>query len=72
MSDSKITGYRTLPPETVALVNAIKQQGNELGAMFDRLAKYPEVDQRWLAIAKTDLQKGFMFLVRAVTKPSGF
>lgn len=27
---------------------------------------------RWAAIAKTDLQKGFMALVRAVAKPQSF
>lgn len=30
------------------------------------------VDARWLAIAKTDLQKGFMFLTRAVAQPTTF
>jgi hypothetical protein len=29
-------------------------------------------DQRWVAIAKTDLQKGFMALVRAVAQPESF
>lgn len=29
-------------------------------------------DDRWLAIAKTDLQKGFMALARAISKPGPF
>ena len=30
------------------------------------------IDKRWLAIAKTDLQKGFMSLVRSIAKPETF
>lgn len=29
-----------------------------------------DASQRWLSIAKTDMQKGFMGLMRAVAKPN--
>jgi hypothetical protein len=29
-------------------------------------------DPRWLAIGKTDLQKGFMAVIRAIAKPETF
>jgi len=29
-------------------------------------------DPRWLALAKTDLQRGLMALTRAIAKPDGF
>lgn len=67
-----ITGYRNLSPEEVALMNGIKASGNDLGAMIESLEKIPTIDKRWLAIAKTDLQKGFMSLTRAVAQPTSF
>lgn len=69
---TKITGYRELDGATVELINGIKEQANNLGALLDHLAENPAIDQRWLAIARTDLQKGMMFLIRAVARPSGF
>jgi len=67
-----ITGYRELSPEEIALINSAKAEGEIVGKFIATLATLPDVDQRWLAIAKTDLQKGFMFLVRAIAKPEGF
>lgn len=32
----------------------------------------PMLDTRWLAIAKTDLQQGFMSLTRSIAKPTTF
>ncbi|MBC4892321.1 hypothetical protein H8L28_26810, partial [Klebsiella pneumoniae] len=29
-------------------------------------------DKRWLAIGKTDLQKGFMAVIRSIAKPTTF
>lgn len=69
-----IKGYRDLSQEEIELMNMIKERGNDLGDFIDRLSaqKDIEFDPRWLAIAKTDLQKGFMALVRAVAKPAFF
>ncbi|MGY9046320.1 MAG: Acb2/Tad1 domain-containing protein [Rhodobacterales bacterium] len=35
---------------------------------LDELATYPETDQRWLQIARTDIEKGFLSLDRAVSQ----
>ena len=69
-----IKGYRELSAEEIAVMNLIKTRGADLGEFFDRLEKQTdiELDKRWLAIAKTDLQKGFMALTRAVAKPDFF
>lgn len=74
-----IKGYRQLTDEELSLVNEIKTKGNEVGDLIAKLEKLTKredgesaPDPRWLAIAKTDLQKGFMVLVRAVTKPDFF
>jgi hypothetical protein len=53
-------------------VNDIKAKGSELASFFATLEVDPAIDKRWLAIAKTDLQKGMMALVRAVARPEGF
>lgn len=71
----KITGYRELNADEILLMNRIKGYASEVGGLIGALetgliGKY--VDKRWLAIAKTDLQKGFMSFVRAVAKPESF
>ncbi|MDF3093492.1 DUF7681 family protein [Burkholderia semiarida] len=67
-----IAGYRELSQEDIDVINAIKLQGNNLGEVFDMLEKSLEVDKRWLEIAKTDIQKGFSALIRAIAKPTTF
>lgn len=67
----KITGYRELSKEEIDLMNEIKREGENLGALVARM-KSQDLDQRWVAIGQTDLQKGIMALVRAVAKPESF
>ena len=70
----KIKGYRELSQEEIDAMNDVKKSGRVLGEYIEALGKDPslEVDQRWLAIAKTDLQKGFMALTRSIAKPDFF
>lgn len=68
----KIKGYRELNQKEIDLMNAIKEAGASLGDLIDKLEQSGELDARWLAIAKTDLQKGFMSLTRSVAKPEFF
>jgi hypothetical protein len=68
----KISGYRDLSQEEIDLMNDAKMKGEDVGKLIDVLNEMPTVDKRWLAIAKTDLQKGFMALVRSVAKPTTF
>lgn len=35
---------------------------------LDTLKKQPNVDPRWLAIARTDIEKGFMASMRAIAE----
>jgi len=65
----KIKGYRELSQEEIDAMNKVKELANEIGAFIEELA---DVDPRWLAIAKTDLQKGFMSLTRAIAQPEFF
>jgi hypothetical protein len=67
-----ITGYRNLSIQEVAIMNTIKDLGNRVAAIIALVDNNPETDKRWVSIARTDLQKGFMSLTRAVAKPTSF
>jgi hypothetical protein len=68
----KIKGYRELSQAEIDAMNKIKEKAAEVGELFNELEGMPELDNRWLAIAKTDLQKGFMAATRSVAKPDFF
>jgi hypothetical protein len=67
-----ITGYRALTEGELHLINEIKAISNEVGRLVEGMAMNGKLDTRWVAIARTDLQKGFMALVRAVAQPTSF
>ena len=77
---ASIKGYRQLTQEEQDLINEIKTKAEEVGAIVARLeeaAGYQirnliDPDTRWLEKAKTDLQVGFMELVRSIAKPTTF
>lgn len=68
----QITGYRDLGQSEIDKMNAVKAQAAEVGALMDQLAADPDLDQRWLSIARTHLQQGFMAAVRAIAQPTTF
>ena len=68
----KIKGYRDLSQSEIDAMNQIKEKAAEVGELFKDLENRPELDKRWLAIAKTDLQKGFMAATRSIAKPDFF
>lgn len=76
----KIKGYRDLCQEELDLMNAIKEKAEEVSDLVEMLNCYEPPnsdnslapDPRWVSIGKTDLQKGFMALVRSVAKPESF
>ena len=70
----QIKGYRELSQAEIDAMNSVKDFGAKLGELIYQLeAQTPKiVDPRWLAIAKTDLQKGFMALTRSIAKPEFF
>lgn len=69
---SKIKGYRELSPEEIELINVIKEIADVVGNLVNDAMEDPDTDKRWVSIAKTDLQTGFMALVRSIAKPSTF
>ena len=68
----KIKGYRDLSEEEIALMNDAKGKAEDIGKLIEVLGEKLSIDKRWLAIAKTDLQKGFMALVRSIAQPTTF
>lgn len=72
ISKPEIIGYRALSQEEISLMNSIKLLAQSVGTQVAMLESTANVDQRWVAIAKTDLQKGFMTLIRAVAQPTTF
>jgi hypothetical protein len=68
----QIKGYRDLTAEEIGKMNAAKGLAEQVGAFIETLEGEPTLDKRWLAIARTDLQKGFMALVRSIAQPTSF
>jgi hypothetical protein len=68
----KIAGYRQLNHEEVAHINNVKALGAEVGALLKALEGGVMADPRWLAVARTQLQQGFMALTRSIAQPEGF
>lgn len=72
-----IKGYRDLSQAEIDLMNRCKALAEECGALVAEMrgradAAFPSLDQRWVSIGATDLQTGFMALVRAVAQPTTF
>lgn len=67
-----IKGYRDLTEAEIALMNRIKEYGEQLGTLVESMKSMPGLDQRWVSIGQTDLQRGVMALVRAVARPTTF
>lgn len=69
-----INGYRDLSQQEIDAMNDIKALGNSLGNFLEALAANPDVDTdpRMISLAKTNLQEGLMWAVRAVAQPTSF
>ena len=73
-----VEGYRELNASDIAVINSIKFAEKNLMSMIAYTANRnveanglsKEVDQRMIAIAKTQIQLGFMALVRAIAQPN--
>ena len=67
-----IKGYRELNQTELVAINRMKDIAEDIGAMLDELEACNGIDKRWLAIGKTDLQKGFMAVIRSIAQPTSF
>jgi hypothetical protein len=64
-----VLGYKSQGIAAIDLVNDNKRVEEALLQTMDEMQGDANFDQRWLAIARTDIEKGFMALNRAIFKP---
>lgn len=67
-----IKGYRDLSLTDIENMNVCKQLAEEVGNLVDNVEDIPGVDKRWVAVGRTNLQQGFMAVIRGIAKPSTF
>ena len=74
----KITGYRNLTQQEIDLMNEGKALAEQCREYTDKLRtlSFPQdgdgIDGRWLSIGVTQLQQGFMAVIRSIAKPTTF
>ena len=65
-----VHGYKQQDQASVDLVNGFKKDEERLLLKLDAMREHGEViDQRWLAIGRTQLEQAFMAINRSVFKP---
>lgn len=65
-----VGGYTPVTGLQVEAVNQHKRMEEVILQRLDRLHMIdPDVDQRWLAVARTHIEQGFMAMNRAVFRP---
>jgi hypothetical protein len=67
-----IKGYRDLTADDIEQMNQIKSAGNALGALIEALQELDGFDQRFIALGKSDIQKGLAMVIRGIAQPSTF
>ena len=87
MIQPKVTGYRQLSEAEVGLMNEGKALAEACGAYIAKLRTHPQakpeqapndgvalqpLDQRWVSIGATDIQRGFMAVIRGIAQPTTF
>jgi len=84
---SSIKGYRQLSAAEQALINEGKALAEQCGAWIAKLRTHPQanpeqaptvndalvpLDQRWVSIGATELQQGFMSVIRGIAQSTTF
>ena len=66
-----VSGYRPQSPAAVASVNAAKELEEHVLRLIDELASDTalDVDRRWLALGRSQIEQGFMAVNRSIFKP---
>lgn len=81
-----IKGYRDLTAEEIALINEVKALAESTRELVERAARLPATPLaegdgpptvttdpgRAVSIARTELQTGFMWLIRSIARPTTF
>jgi hypothetical protein len=64
-----VKGYTDQPTSKVDLVNRNKVLEEKVLRVLDELKLTYDVDLRWLATGRTEIEKGFMAVNRAIFQP---
>jgi hypothetical protein len=64
-----VAGYQPQPDWKVAVVNEFKKAEEAVLRALDKLVSSDDVDKRWLAIGRTQIEQGFMAVNRSVFQP---
>jgi len=65
-----VAGYTTQSQEKVELVNSFKAMEERILRELDALARREDqIDKRWLAIGRTNLESAFMAINRSIFQP---
>ncbi|MFW6855405.1 DUF7681 family protein [Burkholderia gladioli] len=67
-----IKGYRELALEEIELMNEAKEVGAKVGDLIEKLRAATMLDQRAVALGATNIQQGFMWLIRGIAQPESF
>jgi len=65
-----VAGYVPQRATNVSMVNRNKEIEERVLRRLDELSQTPDIDPRWLAIGRTQIEQGFMAINRAVFKPT--
>lgn len=65
-----VSGYQPQTAVKVDCVNAMKAREELVLRQLDMMKDDPEVDQRWLAIGRTQLEQAFMAINRSIFCPA--
>lgn len=68
----QIKGYRDLSQAEIDMMNEAKELASKVGDLIEKLEGMEVTDKRWVSIGKTDLQKGFMAVIRGIAQPTTF
>ena len=65
-----VQGYRPQSEEAVLIVNTMKGAEEKILRALDDMAERDDIDKRWLAVGRTQIEQGFMAVNRSVFRPA--
>jgi hypothetical protein len=69
MVHTPISGYRELNEDELKAINQLKEIEERTLRVLDAMQVSFSMDPRWMAIAKTHIEQGFMAANRSIARP---
>lgn len=67
----KIKTYRELTQNKIDGINSVKELEQDALALLNQIGELPDIDQRRLALAKTNIEQACMWAVKSIARPEG-